>query len=137
MSSSIEGRSEMRGLCVNNKRVRALVPDTAADKPNGRVTKPFNCSELRDRSHRTADFCCPGRMKGARFGRRVDPHLKPQLQHQECPQSRMMILCERAVLLEQAADIGRAEKASFSRALRQQHFVGEFLEFATEPVIDG
>ena len=60
-----------------------------------------------------------------------------QLQHQECPQSRMMILCERAVLLEQAADIGRAEKASFSRALRQQHFVGEFLEFATEPVIDG
>src|SRR5580693_2977803 len=136
MSSSIEGRSEIRGLWVDNRAVRAPVPDAAVDKPNGRVPKSSGCSELRERSHRNADFCPPGRMKDTRLGRRIDPHLKPQLQHQECPQSRMMISRERAVLFEQLADIGRAEKVSFSRALRQQRFVGEFLELVAEPVID-
>src|SRR3984893_6650972 len=127
----------MRGLCIGNRAVRALVPTLQRDKPNGRVTKLSSCSEWRKRSHRTSGFCSTGRLKGTRFGRRVDPHLKPQLQHQECPQSGMMISCERAVFPEQVAHIVRAEKASFSRALRQQRFVSEFLELAAEPVIDG
>src|ERR1700747_1854169 len=137
MSSSIEGRSEIRGLWVDNKAVRARVPDAAADKPNSRRNKASACSQLGVRSHRKANFWPPGLMKATRFARRVDPHLKPQLQHQERPKSRMMILHERTVLIEQLADIDRVEKASFSRALRKQRFVGEFLEFSAEPVIDG
>src|SRR5271169_4938396 len=109
MSSSIEGRSEMRGLWVDNRAVRARVPDAAADKPNGRVNKASACSQLGERSHRNADFCPPGRTKAARFTRRVDPHLKPQLQHQQRPQSRVVIARERTMLFEQLADIAEVE----------------------------
>src|SRR5438270_11855265 len=41
MSSSIEGRSKMRGLCVNNRGVRALVPDDCSGQSKWSGNKAF------------------------------------------------------------------------------------------------
>ena len=48
------------------------------------------------------------------FGGRIEPHAKPQFEHQERPEPWVMISGRAAMFVEQAAEVVRPEKAALA-----------------------
>src|SRR5215469_10690339 len=102
MSSSIEGRPEMLGLWVNNRVVRAPVPETMWGEPIGRAEAGRAITAARG-VRATSRSLPESRAASPGLWGPVDPHLEPQLQYQKRPELLVMVLSHAAVLIEQAA----------------------------------
>src|SRR5438128_1425153 len=70
------------------------------------------------------------------FSRLVDPHPKPQFQHQQPPQSCVMACPCAYMLVQQLLDVVLAEYAATGRGFAQEHIVSHLLELGAKPVID-
>lgn len=86
---------------------------------------------------------CPGRAPLTRWRainlglhRRVDPHLKPQFEHQQCPEPGVMIPGKSGMFIEQEADVLSAEQAALLRAPREQRIIGQLFEVAAKPPVN-